>query len=79
MSNIPPEVKADLENRFRHHPPTGEKVDKHYQLREKSLELAELIAELCPESRERSLSFTNLEQALFWANASIARQQEVPT
>jgi hypothetical protein len=32
-----------------------------------------LINDLCPESREKSLAITNLEQAVMWANAAIAR------
>ena len=36
-----------------------------------------LMIASCPDSRELSLALTNLEQAVFWANASIARN-EVP-
>jgi hypothetical protein len=28
-----------------------------------------------PESREQSLALTNLEQAVMWANAAIARRE----
>lgn len=35
---------------------------------------AETILLMCPPSRERSLALTNLEQAVMWANASVARQ-----
>ena len=36
-------------------------------------ELAEQIDNLLTDSREKSLAITNLEQARFWVNASIAR------
>ena len=37
--------------------------------------LATLIVNACPECRERAVALTNLEQAIFWANASIARRE----
>ncbi|MGP3782344.1 Acb2/Tad1 domain-containing protein [Paenibacillus sp. 1A_MP2] len=37
--------------------------------------MAELIDEQTPKSREQSLAMTNLEQAVFWANAAIARNE----
>ena len=36
-------------------------------------ELAYLIDDLCPKSREKSLAITKIEEAMMWANASIAR------
>jgi hypothetical protein len=36
-------------------------------------DLAETIMCVCPNSRERSLALTKLEECMFWANASIAR------
>lgn len=63
----------DIENVFRHHPPQPEQIEKYQALREKAKELAVLIEEACPNSREKSLAFTNLEQSVMWANTSIAR------
>ena len=34
------------------------------------------IEELCPNSRERSLAITNLQQALLWVQASISWNAE---
>ena len=39
----------------------------------KAKELAEMIIEFCPASREQSVAFKNLETAVMWANAAIAR------
>jgi hypothetical protein len=63
-----------IENNFTHHAPSENQVDRYKLLREKAKELAYAINERCPDSREKSLAMTNLEQAVFWANASIARQ-----
>ena len=41
--------------------------------RDEAKKLAATILELCPESRERSVALTELETAVFWANASVAR------
>lgn len=62
-----------LYNRFQHHPPVGNQQERYEKIRVEALKLAEVLDELCPQSRELSLAMTNLEQACFWANASIAR------
>ena len=38
--------------------------------------LEKRIEELCPNSRERSLAITNLQQALLWVQASISWNAE---
>lgn len=65
----------EMEKRFAHHPPKGDQADRYAKVRSATRELAEAINALCPESREKSLAFTNLEEAQFWANASIARNE----
>jgi hypothetical protein len=65
--------RPDFDNIFSYHAPTGDQPAKYERIRAKARELAELIADDCPDTRERSLAQTNIEQAVFWANASIAR------
>ena len=48
---------------------------KYQELRDRAKALADLLDELCPDSREKSLAFTKLEECVFWANASIARKE----
>jgi hypothetical protein len=67
--------QSDLDNRFTYHPPTEGQPGKYEEIRDTAKNLAEVINELCPESREKSLAVTNLEQAVFWANAGIARNR----
>jgi hypothetical protein len=64
----------ELDNRFTYHPPVAEeKVASYQSIREAGRNLADLIVNNTPESREQSLAITKLEEVIFWANASIAR------
>jgi len=64
-----------LDRRFTYHAPKGTQPERYIKIRATAKELAELLERLCPASRERSLALTNLEQAVMWANASIARNE----
>lgn len=66
-------MNQQIENNFKYHAPKEGQPQKYTDLREKAKELAYLIESLVPNSREKSLSMTNLEQAVMWANAAIAR------
>jgi len=66
---------ADLEKRFTYHAPKATQPERYVALREAGKQLATLIAQCCPESREQSLAITKLEEAIFWANAGIARNE----
>jgi len=66
---------SELERRFRYHEPTEDSRWRYELIREECERLAWLIDSLAPESREQSLALTALEQAMMWANASIARNQ----
>jgi len=63
----------DLINRFTFHAPKPGQPEIYQTLRAKALELATLINETCPDSREKSLAVTHVEEASLWANAAIAR------
>lgn len=65
---------GEIDNNFMYHPPKPGQPEKYEALRGKAKELAEMINALCPVGHEQSLAMTNLEQAIFWANASIARK-----
>lgn len=66
---------ADLTNRFTYHPPKGDQPGRYEELRGAALTFANLIGTSCPDSREKYLALTKLEEAVFWANASIARNE----
>lgn len=65
-----------LENIFTYHAPFGTQQGRYTDLRRGAKDLAKTILDHCPDSRERSLALTNLEQAIFWANAAIARNEK---
>ncbi len=67
--------KDKIENNFSYHPPKGDQQERYVTLRDGAKELAYAIERLCPASREKALAMTNLEQAVMWANAAIARNE----
>lgn len=62
-----------IENYFTYHAPKDGQPEKYQAIRDKAKELAYLIQELVPPSREQSLAMTKLEECSMWANAGIAR------
>ncbi|MEF2293134.1 hypothetical protein [Virgibacillus dokdonensis] len=66
-------MNHQIENNFSYHAPKEGQVEKYNTIREKAKELAYLLEEVCPNSREKSVALTNLETSVMWANASIAR------
>lgn len=62
-----------IENNFKYHAPKEGQAEIYVEIREKAKELAYLLDEKVPNGREKSLAMTQLEQAVFWANAGIAR------
>ena len=67
------QVVDSIERNFTYHPPKPGQPEIYASLREAFKDLAYLINETCPPSRETSLAMTNLETSVFWANASVAR------
>jgi hypothetical protein len=57
------------------HTPTKVGIKKIETLREAAKDYAEVIIKLCPETRERSLALTHLEDSLYSANAAVARNE----
>lgn len=65
---------AEIEHRFRYHPPDPERAQEHQHVREACGMLADYLARRLPPGREASMAITAVEHAMFWANAAIARQ-----
>ena len=64
-----------IERAFTYHKPKDDQPERYERIRNKAKMLAAYINEYCPDSRERSLAFTKVEETVMWANASIARNE----
>lgn len=62
-------VERDFEYRL----PRKDQADHCTELCKATKALALRYIQCCPDSRELSLALTKLEEAVFWANASIAK------
>lgn len=64
-----------LAHRFQFHPADAQNTqDAHQMVRDVCLDAADNIVQCTGAmSREQSLAITKLEEAMFWANAAIAR------
>jgi hypothetical protein len=67
-------MSEELDVRFTYHPPKGDQIQKYNDLRAFARKFASDVESYCPESRERSLALTKIEEAVMWANAAIARR-----
>ncbi len=72
-------MRFNIENNFTYHPPKKGDPEVYQEIRDKAKELAELIEKLCPDSRELSIAFGKVEEAVMWANAARARYKSTPT
>ena len=70
------EQESRLEKDFTYHPPHGDQVERYTFLRDCFKGCAATILANTPSSREQSLALTHLEEAMLWANASIARNEK---
>lgn len=68
-----PNVSVEIDDRFKYHKPTEEKAAMHEAVRSDIASISRYFEIQLPDSRERSIAITKLEEAMFWANAAIAR------
>lgn len=65
-----------IDNVFTYHAPRGTQQERYVAIREAAREFARLLNRCCPESREKSIAFTQLQQCVQMANASIAINED---
>lgn len=68
-------MNEQIEKAFTYHPPKGDQSSRYHQIRAEAKALALTIDRESPNSREKSLALTKLEEAVMWANAAIARNE----
>jgi hypothetical protein len=64
-----------VERDFKYHPPKEGQAKRYEAIRNKAKELALMLVRECPDSSEKNLALTKIEEAVMWANASIARNE----
>lgn len=70
--------EEDLRNRFNYHPPRDQSdVAVHEDVRNELHGVAQTMNSLLPDGREKSVVMTKIEEAMFWANAALARARGV--
>lgn len=62
----------DLDHIFCYHAPTPDQVKQYGDIRSAGKFLAQVILQQCPDSRERSIAVTKVQEVVMWANASVA-------
>jgi hypothetical protein len=67
---------AELDRRFSGHYVSEDAVTCLDAVRAAGRAMAVAVCQVAPEGRERALALTKIEEAVFWANAGIARTDE---
>lgn len=65
----------ELNKRFTYHAPKDDQAQRYEDIRRNAHTFAAFIDASCPDSREKSLAITAIEEAVMWANAAIARNE----
>ena len=71
-----PQQQQTRQQNFQYHRPHTDQPERYERLRSAGGDLSLLLNTNCPPSRELALAQTHLEQAIFWANAAIARNEK---
>lgn len=65
-------------NQWRYHRPFGDQYERFNRLNKHTRELAKIIMENCPYSRQREIALGKLEMVKMMANAAIACNEVEP-
>lgn len=71
------EALTEVTQRFAHHPhKTEQRAAQHDGVRAAFRSFADDLDGFLPESREKALALTKLQEAMMWANAALAYRME---
>jgi len=66
-----------LDNSLTNHTPDREQIERIEAIRDAGKDMAKVIASYCPDSRERSLAATHLEETVMWAVKCIVLEDSI--
>jgi hypothetical protein len=67
---------AEIAKRFSYHAPKNDQAARYQAIRNAAADMAGTLEFFhVPDSREKSLALTALEECVMWANAAIARNE----
>ena len=69
-------TQYDLDNVFSYHKPSQGDIVRHATIRDAARVFAEVVLTNTGPGREQALALTAVEIAMFWANASVAREPD---
>ena len=69
-------TQAHIETNFCHYMPLAEQEERYLLISNVAMNMAQIIVSNTPKSSEQSVALTSLENAVFWANAAIARNEK---
>ena len=65
----------NFDRKFKYHEVKEGQDEKYNNIRATAKQFALLIEQSVPDSREKSLAITKVEEAMMWANSGIARNE----
>ena len=65
-------TKHEIDNYFTYHPPTKEQIGRYSTIRDFGKDFVKVIFVECPESIEKNIAIEKIREAVMWANAAIA-------
>lgn len=68
-------TSEQIDNNFEYHAPKDGQPERYEILCGVAKNFARAINSNCPDSREKSLALTKLEEAVMWAKAAVARNE----
>ena len=66
-------MNPNIQKNFTYHAPKAGQPQIYQEIRSRAKAFAEVLDDLCPDGREKSLAMTKQEECVMWANAAIAR------
>lgn len=57
---------------FTYKPPFGDQPQRYKKIRSSAKEFAQIILNNCPDSADKTIAIRKIQEAVMWANASIA-------